>query len=59
MMSSCEAVGGLFSSFVGYVLLRGGWVDAGLCVLSRRAIHREYLSLRSVTLLYGCVCTVV
>ena len=58
-MNSCEAVGELFLSFVVCVLLRGEWVEGGLCVVSRSAIHYEYLSLRSVTLLYGCVCTVV
>jgi hypothetical protein len=49
----------LFLLFVVCVLLRGGWVEAGLYVVSRRAIHCEYLSLRSVALLCGWVYAVV
>jgi hypothetical protein len=56
-MDSCK--GESFLSFVVYVLSRGGWVEAGLYVVSRHAIHYDYLSLRSVTLLYGCVYRVV
>jgi hypothetical protein len=57
MMDSYK--GESFLSFVVYVLSRGGWVEAGLYVMSRRAIYYDYLSLRSVILLYGCVCRVV
>lgn len=58
-MNSYEAVGELFLSFVVCILSRGEQVEGGLYVVSRSAIHYEYLSLRSILLLYGCVYTVV